>query len=46
MDKSAEAAAEECDPLSDLMGSAEYRRDMVRVWVRRALTSLSPDTST
>jgi aerobic carbon-monoxide dehydrogenase medium subunit len=36
----AEAAAAEADPLSDLMGSADYRRDMVRVWVRRLLVSL------
>ena len=36
----ADAAADEADPLSDLMGSADYRRDMVRVWVRRLLTSL------
>ena len=37
----ADTAAGETDPLSDLMGSADYRREMVRVWVRRALTSLS-----
>jgi aerobic carbon-monoxide dehydrogenase medium subunit len=36
----AEAAAEEADPLSDLMGSAQYRREMVRVWTRRLLTAL------
>ena len=36
----AEAAAAEADPLSDLMGSADYRREMVRVWVRRLLTRL------
>ncbi len=36
----AEAAAAEADPLSDLMGSAEYRREMIRVWVRRTLLSL------
>jgi len=36
----AEAAVADADPLSDLMGSAEYRRDMVRVWVRRLLTGL------
>jgi len=33
-------AASECDPLSDLMGSAAYRREMVRVWVRRLLLGL------
>ena len=36
----AEAAAGEADPLSDLMGSADYRREMVRVWVRRLLIAL------
>jgi len=36
-----EAAAAECDPLPDIRGSAEYKREMVKVWlartVRRAL---------
>jgi carbon-monoxide dehydrogenase medium subunit len=36
----AEAAAADADPLSDLMGSADYRRRMVRVWVRRLLARL------
>jgi carbon-monoxide dehydrogenase medium subunit len=36
----AEAAATEADPLSDLMGSAGYRREMIRVWVRRLLDAL------
>jgi carbon-monoxide dehydrogenase medium subunit len=40
----AEAAAAEADPVSDLMGSADYRRDMVRVWVRRLLTALRDGT--
>ncbi len=31
------AARDECDPLSDLRGSSEYKRDMVEVFVRRAL---------
>jgi carbon-monoxide dehydrogenase medium subunit len=34
------AAAAEADPLSDLMGTAQYRREMVRVWTRRLLTAL------
>jgi len=34
------AAAAEADPLSDLMGSADYRREMIRVWVRRLLAGL------
>jgi aerobic carbon-monoxide dehydrogenase medium subunit len=38
--EAAEAAASECEPLSDLMGSADYRREMVRVWVRRLLVGL------
>ncbi len=36
----AEAGAAEADPLSDLMGSADYRREMIRVWIRRLLLSL------
>ena len=36
----ADAAATEADPLSDLMGSAAYRREMVRVWTRRLLVGL------
>ncbi|HUO62800.1 MAG TPA: xanthine dehydrogenase family protein subunit M [Terriglobales bacterium] len=36
----AEAAAAEAEPLSDLMGSVDYRREMIRVWVRRLLLSL------
>ena len=36
----AEAAAQEAQPLSDLMGSADYRREMIRLWVRRLLVQL------
>lgn len=36
----ADAAAREAQPLSDLMGSADYRRRMIRVWVRRLLEGL------
>lgn len=39
----AEAAAQEADPLSDLMGSADYRREMIRVWVRRLLVAVRDD---
>jgi carbon-monoxide dehydrogenase medium subunit len=39
--EAAHAAAEEADPVSDLMGSASYRRQMVHVWVRRLLTRLA-----
>jgi len=35
-----DAAAEEAEPLSDLMGSEDYRREMIRVWVRRLLAAL------
>src|SRR5439155_183547 len=40
----AEAAAAEAEPLSDLMGSADYRREMIRVWVRRLLVALRDGT--
>jgi aerobic carbon-monoxide dehydrogenase medium subunit len=43
--EAAEMAASECEPLSDLMGSADYRREMVRVWVRRLLSSLIDGSS-
>src|SRR5262249_39405816 len=36
----AEAAAIEADPLSDLRAPADYRREMIRVWVRRLLGAL------
>ena len=38
--EAADAASAEADPLSDLMGSADYRREMIRVWVRRLLIAL------
>jgi carbon-monoxide dehydrogenase medium subunit len=38
--EAADAAGAEAEPLSDLMGSADYRREMIRVWVRRLLTAL------
>jgi len=40
IDAAADAAANEVDPITDLQGSAEYRREMVRVWVRRVLSGL------
>ena len=33
----AQLAADACDPKSDVRGSAEYKRDVVRVYVQRAL---------
>jgi carbon-monoxide dehydrogenase medium subunit len=36
----ARAAAAEVDPVTDVQGSAEYRRQMVEVWVARALRRL------
>jgi aerobic carbon-monoxide dehydrogenase medium subunit len=38
--EAADAAAADAEPLSDLMGSADYRTEMIRVWVRRLLTAL------
>lgn len=35
--RTAQLAAEECDPASDLRGPAEYKRDVVRVLTTRAL---------
>jgi aerobic carbon-monoxide dehydrogenase medium subunit len=39
--EAAEVAAATTDPISDRQGSAEYRREMVRVWVRRTLTAVA-----
>jgi len=36
-DRLASAAAESIEPIDDLHGSADYKRDMTRVFVRRAL---------
>jgi len=38
--RAADAAAGEVDPIDDLQGSADYRRDMLRTWVRRVVTGL------
>jgi carbon-monoxide dehydrogenase medium subunit len=38
--RAADAAAAEIDPMDDLQGSADYRRDMLRTWVRRVVTGL------
>lgn len=40
-DDAAEAAAHEVEPLADLRGSTAYKREMVRVHVRRALIKAS-----
>jgi carbon-monoxide dehydrogenase medium subunit len=41
LDEAAEAAARAVDPLTDQHYSAEYRRDLVRTVVRRALQQAS-----
>ncbi len=38
--EAADLAAEEVAPMEDLQASAEYRREMVRVWVRRVVGDL------
>lgn len=40
VEAAAQAAADEAEPLEEVFESAAYRRDMVRVFVRRALTDL------
>ncbi|RPI21736.1 MAG: xanthine dehydrogenase family protein subunit M [Actinobacteria bacterium] len=37
--EAARAAAEACDPVSDVRGSAEYKRDVVRVFTERGLAA-------
>lgn len=39
IDEAASAAAEECMPITDMRGTAEYRRDASRVLVKRALSA-------
>jgi len=41
--RAADAAAGEVEPMDDLQGTAEYRRDMLRVWVRRVVTGLTEE---
>ena len=43
--RAADAAAGEVEPVDDLQGSAEYRRDMLRTWVRRVVTGLAEGTT-
>jgi carbon-monoxide dehydrogenase medium subunit len=40
INSAAELVRDEVDPISDVRGSANYKREMARVWVGRALRSL------
>lgn len=37
LERAAVAASEECSPISDVRASAEYRKDMIRVYTKRAV---------
>ena len=41
IDRAMEAAADECEPFTDAVATAWYRRRMVRVFVRRALEQIA-----
>ena len=41
IEKAASLVLEEIDPQSDARGSAEYKREMARLWTERALTELA-----
>jgi len=43
--RAADAAAGEVEPMEDLQASAEYRRDMLRVWVRRVVAGLAEESA-
>jgi aerobic carbon-monoxide dehydrogenase medium subunit len=43
--QAADAAAGEVEPMDDLQASAEYRRDMLRVWVRRVVAGLAEESA-
>ncbi|MHC4839618.1 MAG: FAD binding domain-containing protein [Planctomycetota bacterium] len=44
IEQAATAAAEEVKPIDDVRASANYRRQLVRVFVRRVLTTLAEET--
>ncbi len=44
--RAAELVADSVDPISDVRGSADYKREMARVWTGRALRRLAPNGTT
>lgn len=46
LDEVAALAADDADPVDDIRGTAGYKRDMLRVWTRRALEAVTGPAGT